>query len=294
MTTVAFIGLGTMGAPMARNLINAGHDVIGFNRSAPAMRALEADGGRVASSVSEAVAGASVAITMLPDTPDVRKVALGDDGIFAGLGESGLYIDMSTIQPSASRELAQVGAQHGIAVLDAPVSGGEQGARDGSLSIMVGGEDAAFHAAATLFQSIGTTIVHVGAAGAGQIVKAANQLIVAGNMVLLAEAVIFLEAQGLDVIDALRVLGGGLAGSTVLARKGEKMVHRDFTAAFRAELHHKDLGIGTQAARDAGVVLPMSGVAAQVMASVVARGDGSADHSAVFTVIQELSGRGIT
>jgi 2-hydroxy-3-oxopropionate reductase len=293
VTTVAFIGLGTMGAPMARNLINAGHDVVGFNRSAPAMRVLETNGGRVASSVAEAVASADVAITMLPDTPDVRALALGEDGIVANLRDGGLYIDMSTIQPSTSRELAMVGAQRGIAVIDAPVSGGEQGAKDGSLSIMVGGEAAAFERAAELFGAMGTTVVHVGASGAGQTVKAANQLIVAGNMALVAEAVIFLEAHGLDVTDALTVLGGGLAGSTVLARKGAKMVQRDFTAAFRAELHHKDLGIGAQAAREAGVVLPTSSAAAQLMASVVARGDGTADHAAVLMVIAELSGRGV-
>lgn len=288
MTTIGFIGLGIMGGPMATNLMAAGFDVIGHNRSPAKTERFVAAGGRGAASVAEAVSGADVVATMLPDSPDVRGVLAE---VFARAKPGSLVIDFSTIRPDVAAELAAEGADRGFRVLDAPVSGGEQGAIDGALSIMVGGEEADFSAASEVFSAVGTTVVHVGPSGAGQTVKAANQLVVAGTIELVAEAIVFLEAHGVDTTAALKVLGGGLAGSTVLSRKGEKMLARDFTPGFRVELHDKDMGIVTSAAREAGVVIPLGAVVAQLIASLRAQGDGGLDHSALLQLVTRLSGR---
>jgi 2-hydroxy-3-oxopropionate reductase len=291
VTTVAVIGLGIMGGPMAANLVRAGFDVTGHNRSPGGVARLVEAGGRGAGSVGEAVRGAEVVITMVPDSPDVEAVTGGDDGIFAHAEPGALYIDMSTIRPDVAVRVAQAGRDAGLRVLDAPVSGGEAGAVEGSLSIMVGGEPDDVAAARPVLDALGTTIVHVGPAGSGQTVKAANQLVVAGTIELLAEAIVFLEAHGVDTGAALRVLGGGLAGSTVLDRKGAGMLAREFTPGFRLALHHKDLGIVTSAAREAGVVIPLGAVVSQLVAALVARGDGGLDHSGLLKLVAELSGR---
>jgi len=291
MTTVAFIGLGIMGGPMAANLVKAGFEVAGYNRSPEPVKRLVDAGGRGAESVADAVRGADVIVTMVPDSPDVEDVTGGDDGIFANAGKDALYIDMSTIRPDVAVRVAEAGRGAGLRVLDAPVSGGEAGAIEGSLSIMVGGEAADFEAAKPVLEAVGKTIVHVGPAGSGQTVKAANQLIVAVNIEAVAEAVVFLEAYGVDTEAALEVLGGGLAGSTVLNRKGPNMLTREFTPGFRLALHHKDLGIVTSAAREAGVVIPLGSAVAQLVAALVARGDGGLDHSGLLKLALELSGR---
>jgi 2-hydroxy-3-oxopropionate reductase len=291
MTTVAFIGLGIMGGPMAANLVKAGFDVTGYNRSPDKVKALVEAGGAGADSVAEAVRGADVIITIVPDSPDVEEVTGGDDGIFAHAEQGALYIDMSSIRPDVSVRVAQAGRAAGLRVLDAPVSGGEAGAIEGSLSIMVGGEAEDFEAARPVLDALGKTIVHVGPAGSGQTVKAANQLIVAVNIEALAEAVVFLEAYGVDTEAALRVLGGGLAGSTVLDRKGANMLAREFAPGFRLALHNKDLGIVTSAAREAGVVIPLGAAVSQLVAALVARGDGGLDHSGLLKLVTELSGR---
>jgi 2-hydroxy-3-oxopropionate reductase len=291
MTTVGFIGLGIMGAPMAANLVKAGFDVIGYNRTPDKVQALVEQGGRGADSVAQAVGGADIVVTMLPDSPDVQEVAAGPDGVFENAAPGLLYVDMSSIRPDVARIVAAAGVKRGVRVLDAPVSGGEAGAIEASLSIMVGGEAADFQAAMPMLQAVGKTIVHVGPAGAGQTVKAANQLIVAGNIELLAEALVFLEAYGVDTEAAVRVLGGGLAGSTVLDRKANGMLAREFAPGFRLELHHKDLGIVQAAAREAGVVIPLGAVVSQLVAALVARGDGGLDHSGLFKLVEELSGR---
>jgi 2-hydroxy-3-oxopropionate reductase len=291
MTTVAFIGLGIMGGPMAANLVKAGFEVVGYNRSPEPVQRLVDAGGRGAKAVAEAVQGADVIVTMVPDSPDVEAVTGGDDGVFANAATDALYVDMSTIRPDVAVRVAEAGRTAGLRVLDAPVSGGEAGAIEGSLSIMVGGEAADFEAAKPVLDAVGKTIVHVGPAGSGQTVKAANQLIVAGNIELLAEAVAFLEAYGVDTAAALKVLGGGLAGSKVLDQKGEGMLARSFQPGFRIDLHHKDLGIVTSAAREAGVVIPLGAVVAQLMASARANGDGGLDHSALLRGVLRLSGR---
>jgi 2-hydroxy-3-oxopropionate reductase len=294
MTTVAVIGLGIMGGPMAANLVKAGFEVVGYNRSPDKVAALVDAGGRGADSVAEAVRAADMIITMVPDSPDVEEVTTGDDGVFANARSGALYIDMSTIRPDVAVRVAEAGRKAGLRVLDAPVSGGEAGAKEASLSIMVGGEPDDFAAARPVLDAVGKTIVHVGPAGSGQTVKAANQLIVAGNIELLAEAVVFLEAYGVDTGAALEVLGGGLAGSTVLDRKGAGMLAREFAPGFRLALHHKDLGIVTSAAREAGVVIPLGAVVAQLVAAMVARGDGGLDHSGLLKLVAELSGRPAT
>jgi 2-hydroxy-3-oxopropionate reductase len=291
MTTVAFIGLGIMGGRMAANLVKAGYPVVGYNRHPEPVERLVAAGGHGASSVAEAVAGADIVITMLPDSPDVESVALGDDGVFANAKSGLLYIDCSTIRPDVSARLAAEGAENGIRVVDAPVSGGEQGAIDATLSIMVGGSPNDFTAAQPVLDAVGKTVVHVGPPGSGQTVKAANQLIVAGTIQLVAEAIVFLEAHGVDMEPAIKVLAGGLAGNAILDRKAAGMLARRFDPGFRIDLHHKDLGIVQAAAREAGVVIPVGALVSQLVASLRAQGHGSLDHSALLLLVEQLSGR---
>lgn len=288
---VAFIGLGIMGLPMAKNLVNAGFTVTGFNRSQGAIDALVAAGGQGAGSVAEAVEDADVVITMVPDSPDVEAVVSGKDGVFANTKAGALWIDTSSIRPDVSASLAADARAAGLRPLDAPVSGGEAGAIGGVLSIMVGGEQADFDAAAAVLDAVGKTIVLVGPSGSGQTVKAANQLIVAANIQALSEAVVFLEAYGVDTDAAIKVLGGGLAGSAVLNQKAQKILDREFAPGFRLALHNKDMGIVTSAAREAGVVLPLGALVAQLVTSTVASGDGALDHSGLFRGVQRLSGK---
>jgi 2-hydroxy-3-oxopropionate reductase len=290
MTNIAFIGLGIMGSPMAVHLAKAGHQVAGYNLSPERTKPLVAAGGRAASSIADAVDGAEVVCVMVPDSPEVQEVLTDEDGVFATARPGSLVIDFSSIRPDVTVELAATAKEQGFRLLDAPVSGGEAGAVNAALSIMVGGDAADFEAAKPLFDVVGKTIVHVGANGSGQTVKAANQLIVAANIQALAEAVVFLEAYGVDTKAALEVLGGGLAGSKVLDQKKENMLSRSFEPGFRIELHHKDMGIVTSAAREAGVVVPLGALVAQLMASAKASGDGGLDHSALLRGVERLSG----
>ncbi|MGW4790831.1 2-hydroxy-3-oxopropionate reductase [Nonomuraea sp. NPDC004297] len=290
VTAIAFIGLGIMGSPMAVHLVKAGHAVAGYNRTPDKAAPLAAAGGRAARSIADAVTGAEVVALMVPDSPDVQDVLTGPDGVFAHAAPGTLIIDFSSIRPDVTRELAGEAARRGLRYLDAPVSGGEAGARNAALSIMVGGEADAFEAARPLFDVVGKTVVHVGPSGSGQTVKAANQLIVAANIEALAEAVVFLRAYGVDLEAALEVLGGGLAGSAVLAQKRANMIGHSFEPGFRVALHHKDLGIVTSAAREAGVVLPLGALVAQLMAAADANGDGALDHSALLRGVERLSG----
>ena len=290
---IGFIGLGIMGGPMAANLVKAGYPVTGYNRSPAAAQRLAGLGGQAATSIAEAVRDADVVITVLPDTPDVEAVLLGADGVLANARRGLLQIDMSTISPAASRVIAERAAAVGVRSLDAPVSGGEQGAIEGALSIMVGGGTDAVEAARPILAAMGGTVVHVGPAGAGQTVKAANQLVVAGIIELVAEALVLVEASGVDPEPALRVLAGGLAGNRILDRKAAGMLARDFTPGFRVDLHHKDLGIMLAAAREAGVTIPLGALVAQLMGSLRAQGDGGSDHTALLKLVEKLSGRGI-
>ena len=290
MSTIAFIGLGIMGAPMAGHLIDAGHTVVGYNRSSGPVDALVAAGGQGAGSVAEAVREAEVIITMVPDSPDVEGVALGDDGIYAHAPRGARHIDMSSIRPDVAVRLAEAGRKAGIRVLDAPVSGGEAGAIEAKLSIMVGAEPDDFAAVQSILETMGSTVVLVGPPGSGQTVKAANQLIVAGTYELIAEAIVFLRAYGVDTDSALKVLGGGLAGSTIMQRKGASMLAGQFAPGFRIDLHHKDMGIIIDAARAKGVAIPLGAVTAQLIGALRAQGDGGLDHSALLRGVERLSG----
>ncbi|ONI84480.1 2-hydroxy-3-oxopropionate reductase [Actinosynnema sp. ALI-1.44] len=276
MTAVAVIGLGIMGGPMAANLGRAGYEVIGVRRS---------------DSVGRAVSQADVVLTVLPDSPDVEAVASGEDGIIAHAKPGSVWIDSSTIRPDVSVRLAKAAADKGIRAVDAPVSGGEAGAVEGTLSIMVGGAAEDFEAAKPVLDVVGSTVVHVGPSGSGQTVKAANQLIVAGTIELVAESIVFLEAHGVDTEAAVRVLAGGLAGNRILDRKADGMLAREFQPGFRVDLHHKDLGIVTSAAREAGVAIPLGAAVAQLMGALRQQGHGSLDHSALLLLVEQLSGQ---
>lgn len=280
-----------MGVPMATNLVRAGYDVVGHNRSPEPVRRLVAAGGRAGGSIADVSVQADVVVTMLPDSPDVTEVVLGTDGVLARARRGLLLIDCSTIAPETARAVASAAREAGVRPLDAPVSGGEQGAVDGTLSIMVGGADEDVETARPVLEAMGRTVVHVGADGAGQTVKAANQMIVAGVIGVVSEALVLLEASGVRSDAALTVLKGGLAGSQVLNAKAETMLARAFKPGFRIDLHHKDLGIALGMARDAGVAAPLTGLVAQLLSAARSRGLGSLDHSALLLLIEELAGR---
>jgi 2-hydroxy-3-oxopropionate reductase len=294
VSTIAFIGLGIMGAPMAGHLVAAGHTVVGYNRSSGPVEALVAAGGQGAGSIAEAVREAEVIITMVPDSPDVEGVALGEDGIYANAPRGARHVDMSSIRPDVAVRLSEAGREAGIRVLDAPVSGGEAGAKEAKLSIMVGADQEDFEAVKSILDTVGSTVVLVGPPGSGQTVKAANQLIVAGTYELIAEAIVFLRAYGVDTDAALKVLGGGLAGSTVMQRKGASMLAGEFAPGFRIDLHHKDMGIIIDAARAQGVAIPLGAVTAQLIGALRAQGDGGLDHSALLRGVERLSGREVS
>jgi 2-hydroxy-3-oxopropionate reductase len=291
MTTLGFIGLGIMGGPMSGHLVAAGHTVRGYDVHAEAVAKLVAAGGTAATGVADAVAGADVVITMLPNHPQVEEVVLGPDGVLATARPGTLLIDMSSIRPETSLEVAAAAAEKGVRVLDAPVSGGQAGAEQAALSIMVGGEEEDFVTAAPLFEAVGKTIVHVGPHGAGQVVKAANQLVVGGIYGLVSEAIVLMEASGVDAKTGLDVLAGGLAANRILDLKRESMVAREFQPGFRIDLHHKDMGIALAAARQADVSLPLTGLIAQLVAAGRSMGYGALDHSALLKVTEQLSGR---
>ncbi|WP_406232199.1 NAD(P)-dependent oxidoreductase [Nocardia sp. NBC_01009] len=288
MSKIGFVGLGIMGSPMAGHLVAAGHDVTGYDVGPTGLDKLKAAGGAAAASAAEAVRDKDIVITMLPQDEHVEQV-FGDVLEHANPGT--LYIDFSTITPQTARWTAEEGKKKGLRVLDAPVSGGETGAVNAALSIMVGGAEADFEAARPIFGAVGKTVALVGGNGAGQCVKAANQLVVGGTYALVAEAILLMENLGADAAKGLDVLAGGLAGSKILELKRESMLARSFVPGFRIDLHHKDMGIILQAARQAEVSIPMGALTAQLIAAARAMGYGSLDHSALLLVADALSGR---
>jgi 2-hydroxy-3-oxopropionate reductase len=289
MTVVGFIGLGIMGRPMAANLVRAGYDVVGYSRRAEPAAELVRQGGRTAASVAAVAAQSDVVITMLPDSPDVEEVVLGAQGVLPHARPGLLLIDMSTIRPHSEVVIAETARAAGVRTLDAPVSGGEPGAINATLSIMVGGSAEDFAFALPILNTMGKTVAHVGGTGAGQIVKAANQLMVGGIIEIVSEALLLLEASDVDKKAAVTVLSGGLAGNRVLDLKAAGMLDRQFTPGFRIDLHHKDLGIVLATAREAGVALPVTGLVAQLFAAARAQGLGSLDHSGLMKVLEGLS-----
>lgn len=288
MSKIGFIGLGIMGSPMAGHLVAAGHEVTGYDVAPAGLEKLRAAGGAVAAGVAEAVRDKDIVITMLPQDEHIDQVF---PEIVEHAAPGTLYIDFSTITPQTARRTAEQGAKAGLRVLDAPVSGGEAGAKNAALSIMVGGAADDFTAAAPIFAAVGKTYELVGPNGAGQCVKAANQLVVGGTYALVAEAILLMENLGADAAKGLDVLAGGLAGSRILELKRESMLARNFVPGFRIDLHHKDMGIIVQAARQAEVAIPMGALTAQLIQSARAMGYGNLDHSGLLLVAEALSGR---
>jgi 2-hydroxy-3-oxopropionate reductase len=286
---IGFIGLGIMGKPMARNLMKAGYALVVHNRSRDAVDELVAEGAEAANSPREVAERAQTVITMLPDSPDVRAVVLGPDGLVEAMGEGSLLIDMSTIAPAAALEVGERLAERGAHALDAPVSGGDRGAIAGTLSIMVGGSDEDYERARPIFEVLGKTIVHVGGPGAGQIVKACNQIVVALTYEAVSEALVLGSKAGVDPQRIVEVLCGGLAGNRVLDLRGASMIEHNFQPGFRINLHRKDLGIAIDAGRQYDVPLPVTALVSQMLSSLVVKGRGDLDHSAILTQIEDLA-----
>jgi 2-hydroxy-3-oxopropionate reductase len=281
-----------MGAAMAGNVLEAGHELVVHNRSRAKAERLAQQGASVADSPSEVAEGSAIIITMLPGPPQVEEVVAGEGGLLEEAGEGSLIVDMSTSSPLLARQLASMARERGIGMLDAPVSGGDVGARDGTLSIMVGGEDDDFERARPLFQVMGETVVHVGGTGAGQVVKACNQIVVALVIEAVAEAMVLGTKAGVAPGKVVEVLSGGLASNKVLVVKGEKFLSHDFAPGGKVEYHRKDLGIALEAGREYGVMLPVAALVEQMFGALETKGRGGWDHSALITLIEDGSGDG--
>jgi 2-hydroxy-3-oxopropionate reductase len=290
---VGFIGLGIMGRPMALNLLRAGYLLVVHNRTREKESELVSEGAESATSPRAVASACEVLITMLPDSPDVEAVYFGEDGVLAGAQSGQLLIDMSSIAPAVARSVFDAAREVGADALDAPVSGGDVGAREGTLSIMVGGPDDAFNRARPLFDVLGKTVVHMGDAGAGQTAKACNQILVAVTIEAVSEALVLASKAGVDPERLIEVLSGGLAGNKVMEVRRRNFLEHDFTPGFKLELHHKDLGIALRTARELGVFVPTTAIVDQMLAALKASGDGGLDHSALLKVIEQASGHEI-
>lgn len=290
MTTskLGFIGLGIMGTPMAAHLRAAGHTLYVHSRSAPPQALIDAGAVACASS-AEVAHNADIVFTMVPDTPDVEKVLFGNDGVSGGLSKGKVVIDMSSIDPMATKEFAKKINALGCDYLDAPVSGGEVGARAATLTIMVGGPQSAFDRVKPLFELMGKNITLIGGNGDGQTCKVANQIIVALNIAAVGEALVFASKAGADPAKVRQALMGGFASSKILEVHGERMIKRTFNPGFRIVLHQKDLNLALQSARTLGVALPQTAGAAQLMNACAALGHGQSDHSALVQALEALA-----
>jgi 2-hydroxy-3-oxopropionate reductase len=278
---IGFIGLGVMGGPMARNLVNAGHDVVVHSRTRR-----EVEGAAWADNPRAVAEQADVIVTMLPDSPQVEEV-VGE--LLAGARGGSLIVDMSTISPVVTRELAATAKEQGVGYVDAPVSGGDIGAREATLSIMAGGSDEDFVRAKPIFEALGKTIVHVGPVGAGQVVKACNQVVVALTIEAVSEALVLGSKAGVDPATIIEVLSGGMAGNKVMTVRGRNFLEHDFEPGFRIDLHHKDLGIALSTGRELGVPLPATAAVNEMLGALRAKGLGDCDHSALLTHVEELA-----
>jgi 2-hydroxy-3-oxopropionate reductase len=287
--TIGFIGLGIMGKPMARNLLKAGYSLTVYNRSRAAADELSKEGAERAGSSKEVAERSEVVITMLPDSPDVELVYLGENGIFSGLKPSTLLIDMSSISPVVARRLAAQAETAGCAMIDAPVSGGEAGAIGATLSIMIGGTEAAVERAMPIFRALGKNIVQVGGPGAGQVTKAANQMVVGTTIAIVAEALVLAAKAGVDPGKVRQALLGGFAQSKILEAHGQKMLDRNFQPGFRIRLHEKDMKIALATGSEYGVPLVVTGVVGQLMTAMKGLGKGELDHSALVNFVEELA-----
>jgi 2-hydroxy-3-oxopropionate reductase len=287
---VGFIGLGIMGRPMAKNLMGAGYELVLHNRSPEKAEELAKEGNATAAgSPREVAETCNIVITMLPDSPDVEAVVTGEGGVLEGIRDGALLVDMSTISPVVTEELSEKVREKGASMLDAPVSGGDVGAIEGALSIMVGGSEEDFERARPLFDVMGKVATHVGPIGAGQVVKACNQIVVALTIEAVSEALVLGSKGGVLPEKLVEALSGGLAGSAVMEAKKEKFFSHDFEPGFRIELHHKDLGIALAAGREYGVALPVTAIVDQMLEASKAKGRGDRDHSALLTLLEEAA-----
>jgi len=287
---VGFVGLGTMGGAMAANVARAGFHVTAWNRTPGRASDLQELGVELAASPAAVAAASDIVVTIVSDTPDVETVIFGEGGVAGGAPAGSLVIDMSTISPSATRDYASRLAAQGVGMLDAPVSGGSEGAKKGTLSIFVGGEAADLERAHPVLAAMGTTITHVGPIGSGQAVKAVNQVILAGTYLGVAEGVVLAIKAGLDVEQVVGALSGGAAQSWVLANRSGRMLANDYPLGFKVALHRKDLGIALQLARETGTALPISALCEQLEVGLIGTGHADDDMSAVARSIRELSG----
>ncbi len=290
MQKVGYIGLGLMGASMARNLMKAGYELVVHNRSRAIVDQLVAEGATAATSPQEVAAQVEVVFTNLPDSPDVELVALGPEGIIAGAHDGLIFVDNSTIKPETARHIAEELAAAGVAALDAPVSGGDIGAKAGTLTIMVGGPEETFDAVLPLFQAMGKTITHIGESGAGQVAKCANQIIVAAQMAGVAEALVLAQKSGVDPQKVVQAISKGAAQCWTLDNKPAKIFSRDLGPGFKAYMQHKDLNIVLDTGDAYGVPLPATAAIQQLYRAMLAAGNGELDNSAVITVLEALAG----
>ncbi len=286
---VGFIGLGIMGKPMAKNLLKAGFSIVAYDLNKDAVEDVVKAGALAASSSKEAAGKADVIITMLPDSPDVKEVILGKDGVLEGIKPGSVVIDMSSINPLVSQEIEKELRKKGVEMLDAPVSGGETGAIQGTLAIMAGGEEKVFKECIDIFNAVGKNIVRVGGIGAGGFVKLVNQIIVATNIAAVGEAFTLGAKAGLDPQLVHQAIRGGLAGSQVLETKAPMMFGRNFKPGFKVKLHHKDLQNALSTAKDLGVPLPLSSFVQQIFLSLMTEGRGEDDHSALATFFEKMA-----
>lgn len=287
---VAFIGMGTMGAPMALNLLKAGHKVTVHNRTREKEAAVAAAGARRAASPAEAAEGAEVIIICVSDSPDLERVTLGESGVIHGAAPGTIVVDMSTVSPGATRRIAAALREMGVHMLDAPVSGGSEGARRGTLSIMVGGEEADLDKVRPALEAMGNTITHVGPIGSGQLAKAINQIVVAGTYWGVAEGMALGLKAGLDMQKVVQAVGGGAAGSWAMTNRSGNMINNSYPLGFKVRLHRKDLNIALAVARELGVTLPVAAYVEQVETGLIARGHGDEDISVIARSIREASG----
>jgi 2-hydroxy-3-oxopropionate reductase len=288
--TIGFIGLGIMGLPMANHLLRAGYPLVVHNRSRRAVDECVAAGAAEAHSPEEVASRSQVIITMLPDSPDVEAVALGPAGLIEGARPGTIYVDMSSIAPTVAVKVARAMEAKGVRCLDAPVSGGQVGAVNATLSIMVGGDEALLNEVRPILEVLGKTITLCGPNGAGQTVKACNQIQVALNFIGMAEAFVLGAKAGVDPAVILKVLSGGYAQTRVMDVRGPRLIQGDFQPGFKAKFHLKDLNIITRTAADMGVPLPATGLAHQLFTAMVAVGRGDLDHSGIITVLEDLAG----
>jgi len=290
VSKIGFIGLGIMGRPMLRNLLKAGHSVVAYDVVAASLDGAVADGAERGASASDAASRAEIVITMLPDGPEVQQAMLGPAGVLEGAKKGTIVVDMSSISPLVSQQVAGVCAQKGVEFLDAPVSGGEPKAIDGTLAIMVGGKQEVFDKVAPVLQKMGSTVTLTGAVGAGNVTKLANQIMVACNIAAMGEALVLATRCGLDPEVVFNAVKGGLAGSTVLNAKAPMVIGRNFKPGFRIKLHQKDLRNALLAAESARVALPLTSLVQQMLIALMNDGKGDLDHSAIVTYIEGMAG----